>query len=204
MVAVLLSGAFWLVPLVAGIVAAGVVLVRYFPKMKEGITTNINLMMTMLLGGLWHGASWMFVIWGGLNGLALVFYKAWYKVSPWKNSKSWVVHAAAVALTLTFITFTRIWFRSPSLETANTILHQVTHAFSFSVVPAVLIGFKSVFALMLIGYVVHWLPTAFKQKYRERFADLPLWAMASVCVAVIFVTYQFAAAGSVPFIYFQF
>jgi alginate O-acetyltransferase complex protein AlgI len=204
MVAVLLSGAFWLVPLAFSIVAACVVLVRYFPKMKEGITTNINLMMTMLLGGLWHGASWMFVIWGGLNGIALVFYKGWYKVSPWKNSKSILVHAAAVALTLTFITFTRIWFRSRSLETANTILHQVTHAFSFSVIPAVLVGFKSMFALMLLGYVVHWLPTAFKQKYRERFADLPLWAMGSVCGGVIFVTYQFAAAGSVPFIYFQF
>ena len=203
-VAVLLSGAFWLVPLAFSMVAAVAVLVRYFPSMKEGIATNINLMMTMLLGGLWHGASWMFVIWGGLNGLALVFYKAWYKLSPWKNAKGWAVHAAAVALTLTFITFTRIWFRSDSLETANSILGQVTGTFTLSVIPAVLLGFKSVFALMLLGYVVHWLPTAFKQKYRERFADLPLWAMGSVCVVVVFVTYQFAAAGSVPFIYFQF
>ena len=90
------------------------------------------------------------------------------------------------------------------METASRILGQVTGEFNFAVIPAVLIGFKSVFALMLLGYVIHWLPTTFKQKYRERFADLPLWAMASVCVAVVFVTYQFAAAGSVPFIYFQF
>ena len=176
-VAVLLSGAFWLVPLAFSVVAAGAVLVRFFPAMKEGVTTNINLMMTMLLGGLWHGASWMFVIWGGLNGIALVFYKAWYKVSPWKNAKGWAVHAAAVALTLTFITFTRIWFRSPSLDIANTSSDRSPARSHFRVIPAVLIGFKSVFALMLLGYVVHWLPTAFKQKYRERFADLPLWAM---------------------------
>ena len=204
LVAVLLSGAFWLVPLAFSIVAACVVLVRYVPNMKEGITTNINLMMTMLLGGLWHGASWMFVIWGGLNGLALVFYKAWYKVSPWKNDKRWPVHAMAVALTLTFITFTRVWFRSPSLEIAGSMLHQIGNAFSPSVIPAVLIGFKSVFLLMLVGYVIHWLPATFKQRYRERFADLPLWAMGLVTVGTVFITYQFAAAGSVPFIYFQF
>ncbi len=203
-VAVLLNKAFWLVPLVFSVVAACVVLVRYFPKFKEGITTNINLMMTMLLGGLWHGASSMFIIWGGLNGLALVFYKGWYRISPWKDDKRWPVHALAVALTLTFITFTRIWFRSPTKDVAYSILHQIGNAFSLGVIPAVLIGFKNVFLLMLLGYVIHWLPTTFKQQYRERFADLPLWAMGLVSVGVVFVTYQFAAAGSVPFIYFQF
>ena len=76
------------------------------------------------------------------------------------------------------------------------IRDRISGAFDFGVIPAVLIGFKSVFALMLLGYVIHWLPTTFKQKYRERFADLPLWAMGSVCVLVVFVTYQFAAAGS--------
>ncbi len=203
-VAVLLSGAFWLVPLALAVVALGVLLARWIPGFNNWTTTNANLMITMLLGGLWHGASWMFVIWGGLNGLALVFYKAWSKVSPWKHATGWAAHASAVLVTLTFITFTRIWFRSPTLEVANSILHQIGYAFSPSVIPAVLVGFKSVFALMLLGYVIHWLPTSFKRTYRERFADLPLWAMGLVCTGVVFMTYQFAAAGSVPFIYFQF
>ena len=50
---------------------------------KGKLRTNINLMITMLLGGLWHGASWNFVIWGGLNGLGIVIYKFWRKI---KNS----------------------------------------------------------------------------------------------------------------------
>jgi len=75
-VAVLLSGAFWLVPLALAVVALGVLLARWIPGFNNWTTTNANLMITMLLGGLWHGASWMFVIWGGLNGLALVFYNA--------------------------------------------------------------------------------------------------------------------------------
>ena len=46
-----------------------------FPSMRKRFSTNVNLMMTMLLGGLWHGASWNFVLWGGLTGLGLIAYK---------------------------------------------------------------------------------------------------------------------------------
>ena len=51
------------------------------PGDRKLITTNINSMNTMLLGGLWHGASWNFMIWGGLNGLGMVIYKIWTKRS---------------------------------------------------------------------------------------------------------------------------
>ena len=61
-----------------------------------------------------------------------------------------------------------------------------------------------VFALMLLGFVVHWLPTRTKEWYRAKFAALPLWAMAVACVAVVFIVYQTVTAGMVPFIYFQF
>lgn len=53
---------------------------------KGKLRTNINLMFTMLLGGLWHGASWNFVIWGGLNGLGIVIFKWWRKLQ--KSSKT--------------------------------------------------------------------------------------------------------------------
>ncbi len=49
---------------------------------KGKIRTDINLMTTMLLGGLWHGASWNFVIWGGLNGIGIFVYKRWRKWTP--------------------------------------------------------------------------------------------------------------------------
>ena len=51
-----------------------------FPSVRKRFSTNVNLMMTMLLGGLWHGASWNFVLWGGLNGLGLIAYKGWRKI----------------------------------------------------------------------------------------------------------------------------
>jgi D-alanyl-lipoteichoic acid acyltransferase DltB (MBOAT superfamily) len=52
-----------------------------YPKSRKTINTNLNLMNTMLLGGLWHGASWNFVIWGGLNGIGILVYKSWKKMS---------------------------------------------------------------------------------------------------------------------------
>jgi len=51
--------------------------IRYLPNSRKKITTNLNMMNTMLLGGLWHGASWNFMIWGGLNGVGMLIYKFW-------------------------------------------------------------------------------------------------------------------------------
>ncbi|MBK8498212.1 MAG: MBOAT family protein [Flavobacteriales bacterium] len=201
---VLLTGWWWLPVVYLSIVGLAVVAVRLSPALNNVITTNLNLMITMLIGGLWHGASWMFVIWGGLNGLGLVVYKSWKKVSPWENSTSWVAHAWVVFFTFSFITFTRIWFRSDSLATAHDVLYQIGNDFKPELIGDVLWGFRSVFALMLIGLVIHWLPSSFKDRYRNAFAALPLWAMAFVSTAVIVVIYQTVTADMVPFIYFQF
>jgi len=77
-----LSGSWWVAFGVAWL-AAGIGLWAWRrPSDRKLITTNINSMNTMLLGGLWHGASWNFMIWGGLNGIGMVIYKVWTKRSP--------------------------------------------------------------------------------------------------------------------------
>ena len=76
-----LSGSWWVAFGVA-LLAAGIGLWAWLrPDKRKLITTNINSMNTMLLGGLWHGASWNFMIWGGLNGIGMVIYKIWTKQS---------------------------------------------------------------------------------------------------------------------------
>ena len=79
-IAVILSGNIW-VALV--LISAGLIIgasIYLFPEKKRKIETNFNMMNTMLLGGLWHGASWNFVIWGGLNGLGILVYKFWKEI----------------------------------------------------------------------------------------------------------------------------
>ena len=171
---------------------------------KGEIRTNINLMLTMLLGGLWHGASWEFVIWGGLNGVGLLIYKQWKKISPYESSKHWAVHLWKVFLTFNFITFTRIWFRSESMPKANQFLSQVWNHFDFSVTGDVLLSYSKVCLVMLLGYVVHWLPSGFKHFYRDKFIDAPVWVKLIIVVFVVFIIYQSWSAEMVPFIYFQF
>ena len=200
----LLTGA-WLLPFFAlSAVALFVVIAHWWPPFRNMITTNINLMLTMLIGGLWHGASWMFVIWGGLNGIGLLIYKGWSRISPWGKSTHWFAHLQAVAITFTFITFTRFWFRGESLEDVNDMFHQIGNDFGWALMGDVLYGFRHVMLVMLAGFVIHWLPERTKQWYRERFIALPLWAMALVCAAVVLVVYQTVTAEMVPFIYFQF
>ncbi|NBQ47687.1 MAG: MBOAT family protein, partial [Sphingobacteriia bacterium] len=66
---VLLSGKFWLL-IVVLMLCVLMALISYLSEgFRRAVNTNINLMVTMLLGGLWHGSSWLFIIWGGLNGL---------------------------------------------------------------------------------------------------------------------------------------
>ena len=78
-----LSGSWWVAFGVA-VLAAGIgVWAWRCPGDRKLITTNINSMNTMLLGGLWHGASWNFMIWGGLNGIGMVIYKIWTKRAMW-------------------------------------------------------------------------------------------------------------------------
>ena len=78
-----LSGSWW-VAFGVFVLVAGIGLWAWLrPADRKTITTNINSMNTMLLGGLWHGASWNFMIWGGLNGLGMVIYKIWTKRKMW-------------------------------------------------------------------------------------------------------------------------
>jgi D-alanyl-lipoteichoic acid acyltransferase DltB (MBOAT superfamily) len=168
------------------------------------IMTDVNLMITMLLGGLWHGASWQFVVWGGLNGIGLVVYKLWRKVSPYEKSKHWAARFWKIANTFIFITFTRIWFRSESMEKANQLIGQVIHHFNAAIIPDVLWSFRIVFSMMALGYFTHWVPEQWKMNLLNRFIRTPLWAKAIITVVIIFVIYQSWSADLQPFIYFQF
>lgn len=81
LIAAILSGG-WVVPLVFVCVSVVLLLVaRYRPQSRKSIVANTNRFVTMLLGGLWHGASWNFIIWGGLNGIGMVVYQIWKGMS---------------------------------------------------------------------------------------------------------------------------
>jgi D-alanyl-lipoteichoic acid acyltransferase DltB (MBOAT superfamily) len=201
---VLLSGNIILIPVFAGIMLVIGLLMYFFPGFKLTVSTNINLMMTMLIGGLWHGASWMFIIWGGLNGLGVVIYKGWRKISPWEQSNHWVADFWKIFLTFNFITFTRIWFRGESMQGTTDLMNQIAMNFGWPQVPAMLTAYWKVFAVMALGFTLHWLPSSFKDKWMNKFVNAPFYMKVMISVVVVFIVYQAVSAGLQPFIYFRF
>ena len=83
---------------------------------NSDVQTYLNILITFILGGLWHGATWMFVIWGTLHGCALVVHRVWQKVA-WKMPM-----AIAWLLTFLFVNFTWVFFRAKTLDDAMRLL----------------------------------------------------------------------------------
>ncbi len=82
-IAVILTGEWW-IGLCVLVCAVGVLCSLLFvPVRRKKIYANLNSFITMLLGGLWHGASWNFMIWGGLNGIGMIVYKVWKEMAWW-------------------------------------------------------------------------------------------------------------------------
>lgn len=201
---VLLSGKLFLLVWLLVLAAGMALLMRYVVSVRNYVHTNVNIMVTMLLGGLWHGSSWLFIIWGGLNGLGIVLHKIWLKVSPFKKEVEWPVKMGFVLVTLTFISFTRIFFRSDSMETVGQIFDRLWNHFSLDLCFKVLAGYQQVVWVLIIGYAIHWVPERYKEMYRKRFSALTWPVMALVAFVLFVIAYQFRSGELQPFIYFQF
>ncbi len=189
--------------LLAGVVLVFLLLYQFIPAFRRGFNTNVNLMLTMLLGGLWHGPSWNFMVWGGLNGLGLLAHKQWSRIRPYRV-EGWMVRGLGVLITLLFITFTRIWFRAPDWSTAMSIVNQLSTGWNVIPSLAMLAAWWRPALILAMGFAIHWIPERHKAWYRDRFANLNPVLLAVISLASILLAYQFMAAESQPFIYFQF
>lgn len=96
---------------------------------RKGKTRRyFNLMLTMLLGGLWHGANWTFAVWGGLHGLYLVAAHAWKRLSPWRMPRM-----LGVCITFIAVLFAWIFFRMPDFNSALHLLSCMRGDYGFGV-----------------------------------------------------------------------
>lgn len=159
-----------------------------------------NLMITMLLGGLWHGASWTFVLWGGLHGLYLVAHRALARRGDREPEQPWGIRDLLPTLaTFHLVCFAWIFFRSPSLGAAASVLTGIATLRPGPIdlnAPVMLAAAAA--AIFLIDFL-----------QRRRGSDTPVlsWnpvargiAYAAMVVAILI----FSGATPVPFIYFQF
>ena len=177
----------------------------YVPFRKVAVR-DLNLLITMVIGGLWHGASQNFVVWGAMNGIALVFYNYWKKISPYEKSNLWLIRAWRILLTLSFITFTRIWFRLPEADQPLIYLTHLTQHFDWSLSTWFIVWntYQVVFYLLILGFITHWLPQKWKDGTVQFYAKWPMPLQALSFALAVFILFQAVSDSFKAFVYFQF
>ena len=267
LVGMALTGSWWLLAVFAVLGSIIVIVAKVRPQHRKLLYSNLNSFITQVLGGLWHGASWNFIIWGGINGIGMIVEKIWremgwhvrfalmtlltaslcvadyvWNLPVWRLFAVWaaiiwigtairyvywlcegpdnrmtkaLATAWAILQTFTFITFTRLFFRSSSnldpatanevaWATAKNMVNQMGGAWSNAIIPDFLWEYRWVVAMFIAGMVIHWLPTNWKRRYRLQFSAMPIWVIVCAVAVAILVIYQFVTADMQPFIYFQF
>lgn len=159
------------------------------------LITYRNLLLTMLLGGLWHGAAWTFVVWGGLHGLALVIQRDYYRLI---GNRFTMPPLLGWFLTINFVCICWIFFRSESFATALHIasLYLFLSPGGSNTLPLWL----SLLPLLLL--LIQWLSR--KGNVMAKITTLPAPRFAVAYGAAWAVTVAFLPLGYRPFIYFQF
>ncbi|MEZ5106762.1 MAG: hypothetical protein R2757_19820 [Draconibacterium sp.] len=116
-------------------------------------------------------------------------YKFWRKISPWEKKNNRIAVIWKIAITFTFITATRIFFRSESMRVVRGMIRRLATT-CLKIIPDVLWAYKWVFLVMLFGFITHWLSYNFKEKMLNWFIKMPLWAKAVIAAVVVIVVYQ--------------
>ncbi len=175
-----------------------------WPGIKKELNTYVNLELTMFLGGIWHGPSINFIIWGALHGFALAINKLWstlfktdVRSNKWFDVLSWV-------LTFHFVLFCWIFFRAKDYKTVEDILHNIFYNFGFEQIGHILYEYRIVLLVMAFGFAIHFFPKERKVKLYNSFGHVPDLVKAIVIVLVVLICYQMRTSGIQPFIYFQF
>lgn len=176
---------------------------------KGKLRTYVNLMITMLLGGLWHGAAMKFILWGGLHGVALAIHKFFMNLFPnaFKQQGDMMPRwrrIIGIVVTFHFVCFGWIFFRAKDMATAKNVISQIFTDFNISLIPDVVYGYIAVFSLILVGYVLHFVSTRTENVVAQRVIRMPLWGFALVTTGLIWIVMQIKSSGIQPFIYFQF
>ena len=166
---------------------------------RGSLRTYLNLIATMLLGGLWHGPSWTFVVWGGLHGVALAGNRAWRERFGDVLGNKPLLRVLATFTTFHFVVLAWIFFRAHTFRDARAIFGQ------FSTFTGYHPNLDArVLLVLAFGLGMHFLPLELEAKLRVRFGALPGIVQGVALFALLLLVRRMASAEAVPFVYFQF
>jgi alginate O-acetyltransferase complex protein AlgI len=161
--------------------------------------TYLNLLLTMLLGGLWHGANLTFVVWGGLHGLLLAGTRAFRELTGRAAPRSAFGRACGVFFTFHAVCFCWLFFRAKSLGDAWLMLQRLATLSTFhpNLDPRLL-------GVLAAGLLSHYVPERWYERALAVFAEMPALAQAALLLLLALSVREMASLEAVPFVYFQF
>jgi alginate O-acetyltransferase complex protein AlgI len=161
------------------------------------VRTYVNLMITMLLGGLWHGAAWKFMMWGFLHGAALAVERALggaQSAAGWTKSK-----LLSIILVFHFVCLCWVFFRAKSMDQALTYLEGL---FDWSIAPQLAAPLS--LSLIFLGMLIHYTPRDMLGRIEKKVVPWPAVVKGLACGLIIALLEAFGLDDAAPFIYFQF
>jgi alginate O-acetyltransferase complex protein AlgI len=165
--------------------------------------TYVNLMITMLLGGLWHGANWTFVAWGGLHGIGLALTRAFERRSGRAEhapaARSPLFSFLGVFFTFHFVCVAWIFFRADTFRGAMRMFSQLATLSTFH--PNLPV---KVVLVLIVGLASHYIPERWYEAAGKRFSSMPALAQGLALSLVAVAVRRMESAEAVPFVYFQF
>jgi D-alanyl-lipoteichoic acid acyltransferase DltB (MBOAT superfamily) len=160
----------------------------------------LNLVVTMLIAGLWHGTTWTFAAWGLLHGVALASIRAW---QSWRRRSAQQVNTwrrvIAVLCTYHFVCFTWVFFRSRSIGDALAMLERIG-----SLTPGVPNVSAAIAAISLLSAAALFISPRYYFRVMEGFAQCPFYVHAALLLVVAAVIQLTAGHTNAPFIYSRF
>lgn len=169
----------------------------------------IAIFVTFVICGIWHGAGWNFIIWGALHGFMMSFAlivqkpkQKLYTLLRINNTK--FLRFFQTLITFHLIAFSFLIFRSNDLQIIKDMLSQIFDFFHAEVFLQFAEKLPIIFGLIVLGYILHFMPTKIENLYKRIVIALPWFLQAILLVIVIWIVAQFKSADIAPFIYFQF
>ena len=169
------------------------------PGKRGKVMPYVNLVITMVLGGLWHGASWSFAVWGALHGIGLAAARLWQSQQGRAVATSTFSRYLRIVLTFHFVAFAWIFFRAPDLNSAWAVITRIASlSASFANISAPLL------LVLTIGLLAHYVPKVWHETSMEYFAKAPFYAQAVVLLLLVLGLQSVISSGTTPFIYTKF
>jgi D-alanyl-lipoteichoic acid acyltransferase DltB (MBOAT superfamily) len=200
------TGWLWLIPAFLLIYAGGYYYLQQGKKQKAKTFTMMNLMVTMLLGGLWHGSSYAFIFWGFLHGAYLIFQRllgpGFGKLLDSLRTPSWLRVGINVAIVFSLTSLAWIFFRSPDFETAMSVISGIANleTFNFGSVINKFVVLKGVF---VVGILLMVEVSDLKFNYQELSLHKPVFRVVTYALLLLLIAFM-GTFDSDAFIYFQF